>query len=425
MGSGRSTPHIRAARFAAVLSVLAGVGLSAPAAHADAAPYQLPWLVDLSGATGYQAELADEVGFWNVDTLAIAGLNDDHAGQADGQGIDAVAPAGGWDGLSAPWPGGGGLVARTTGKLFMRMVDPVTGGFDYLSTCSASVVDSGNLSVVVTAAHCLRENWGTVATPWGEVTVSNEIASDVVFVPGFNGTDLARYVMGSDWQHAPAPGTDIAPYGVWGVTGAWVTGAWSQQANNLGGDDMAALTVANPADPRPIQQVVGGQQISFTEPRDQYLHAFSYPTDNKASWYSPDIVGGVPTFTGQPNGNGAPADLQRVYDGRTLMESQGRATSDSGQENDVLSAAMSPGSSGGPWFEGFDPTTGQGTVVAVTSHFVPSADGGIDTTGSGCESGGSVWIVQLPGACPYLAGTHFGAQEQAVYDAAQSAAQGG
>ncbi len=73
------------------------------------------------------------------------------------------------------------------------------------SSCSGNVVSSANRSVVLTAAHCLR-----IHTPL-DVGFGNVVATNMVFVPGFDGANLPR-----DTSSTRLPGKDIAPYGVWG-----------------------------------------------------------------------------------------------------------------------------------------------------------------------------------------------------------------
>ena len=391
----------RAAGIAAALLTAAGVLAAPPAAHAVPAPFELAPLV--ASGPNYQSNLQAVANYWNTARIAIGALNDDK-GTAAGQGADSVAPSAGWDDLSRPWNAGQGLVSRTTGKLLMRLYNADSGEFLQLAACSGSVVQSANQSIVLTGAHCIRTNWGVNWIPG-----MNAIARDVVFIPGFNGAALQRYVMGSDHSQAPLPGTDVAPYGVWPVTRVWFTGSWAQQANHFNDNDFAALLVDNPSDARPIQEVTGGQQVSFTRPRGQSVRVFGYPTDNTRSWYSPNIVNGVPTFTGQPNSHGVAGPLQRTYDGRGLFVSQGQTQASTAGNDDVLATAHSPGSSGGPWFEDFDAATGAGTLVGVTSHYVYNSTGGLD------------WTMILNGQTgPYMAGTHLGADEQAVFDLAQS-----
>jgi hypothetical protein len=415
----------------AVAAALAGPGaVSSPAARADT-PASVEFPAFVPSGPGYQAGLNAEVSFWNDTRLAEAGLDAnpaDTSNGTDGQGVDAVAPPDGWDNLSSPWAGGG-EIAKASGKLFMEQFAPDNsgGGTTYYSTCSATVVDSANQSVILAAGHCITENWGLAPVATGPGV--QDYSENAVFIPAFNGARLPRPPAGTEIgvndTSGPMPDTSIAPYGVWGVTQEWITSSWNTQANNFSGDDMAALTVANPGNPNPIQQVTGGEPVSFTAPQAAADDLFGYPTDYGLNYYLPPSLDGVPTLTpGTANSHGVPYGQQRVFDGRTLMESQGQAAAGC-QDYDFMPAAISAGSSGGGWYQGFDAATGVGTLVGVTSH---SSD---DT---GCLAGIEVtvlWDVLRGGnpsaalgaamTQPWVTATHLGAEEQAAYDAAQSA----
>ncbi|UFR06902.1 hypothetical protein KBP30_39565 [Streptomyces sp. Go40/10] len=338
-------------------------------ARADVAPFELRPLVP-AGA-GYQDRLRAEVDYWTLGKMADAGLNNED--------VDATPPPGGWDDLSKPWPRGQGLVARTAGKLFMEYTDVDTGAVS-TSSCSGNVVTSANRSVVLTAAHCLR-----VHTPL-DIGFGNVVATNMVFVPGFDGTNLPRDPSGTS-----LPGRDIAPYGVWGVTRQWITHTWSQSADWLLGRDMAAVLVDNPDDPRPVGEVTGGQEVAFNQPQNRIDHIFGYPTINERNYYRP---GNVPTA------------LQRTFDGRRLMVTRGTARSDPVYYNDVMAGAQSPGCSGGAVLQDFDPATGAGVQVGVFSRYDDPAQ-----------------IIGLLGWVqgPNMSATHLGTEEQAVYEAAQAA----
>jgi len=426
----RSSRHLRQAGLAAaclglaVAAAFTGAGaVSAPAARADT-PAAVEFPAFVPSGPGYQAGLDAEVSFWNDTRLAEAGLDAnpaDAANSTDGDGIDAVAPPDGWDNLSSPWTGGG-EIAMASGKLFMEQFAPDNsgGGTTYYSTCSATVADSANQSVILTAGHCITENWAIETGPGWQ-----DYSENAVFIPAFNGASLPRPPAGTEIgvndTSGPMPDASIAPYGVWGVTREWITSSWESQANDLGGDDMAAMIVANPDNPEPIQQVTGGEPVSFTAPQAGADDLFGYPTDYGLDYYLPPLVNGVPTLApGTAGTYGAPYGLQRVFDGRTLMESQGQAAA-GWEDYDFLPAAISAGSSGGGWFQDFDPATGIGTLVGVTSH---ASD---DTGGVTGIASAAVWDILTGGnpanalTQPWITATHLGDEEQAAYDAAQSA----
>ncbi|SDD17440.1 trypsin-like serine peptidase [Rhodococcus tukisamuensis] len=395
--------------WAVAVTTAALLATAAPASAENTTPYERPALV--AAGSGYAAELQADVNYWTVNRLAIAGLSDDDISEAgvDGQGSDVIVePTAGVDDLSATYTGSG-LIRKTAGKLFLKRSKVGTTGWQW-STCSANVVESANQSVVVTAAHCLRQN----SSNWDfHIGIENWAATDAVFIPGFNGAAMARYVLGTPGGDGPLPGADIAPYGVWGVTRQWITNEWAADASHFGegpGHDMAAFLVDSPTDSRPIQQVTGGQQVGFNLPQGKALTGFGYPSDNNASWYAPPFVNGVPTRTGAANKHGVPSALQRSYDGRTLKVSSGQSTAVTGKYLDVLPAAISPGASGGPWFEQYDPATGAGIQIGVTSHFV-NPDGGTPVI---------EFVKTWNTARPHMSATHFMAQEKAVFDLAQA-----
>ncbi|MDX6739042.1 hypothetical protein [Actinocorallia sp. A-T 12471] len=350
---------------------------------------------------GYSVALQEQVDYWNLNRLAAAGLNE------NSDGTDAVAPAAGWDDTARPW-GGSDTVRRTTGKLVMRMRNADGVNWETLAPCTATVVRSQNKSVVVTAAHCLRVNWGSNIDPG-----LNVIATSVLFIPGFRGENLPRLAPGASAETGPAIGADVAPYGVWPVTRAWLTEGWTGKANHVNDHDMAAMVVDNPADSRPIEDVVGGQPIAFNQPRAAPRVNFGFPTVNFKSYSGPNTAAdGTRVINGAPNVNNVPAVNQRIYDGRTLMYSQGASWI--GYEwwwqtnNNIMKTQFSPGASGGPWFKDLDPVTGEGFLVGVTSHFAQSSAGGLD----------AIADIELRAPSPYMAGTNFTNQENAAYQAA-------
>lgn len=351
------------------LGLMAALLTAAPPASAAVPAFELRPLVP-AGAD-YEKRLRAEVEYWTLDKMAAAGLN--HENQ------DAAPPPGGWDDLSKPWPRKAGLISRTAGKIFLETKD-LDNGAVAQSTCSGNVVTGANESTVLTAAHCVR-----VHTPFG-MGWGNTIVTNMVFVPGFNGANLPRHTTST-----ALPGKDIAPYGVWGVTREFFTNTWSQSADWLLGHDMAAILVDNPDEPRPIAQVTGAQRIAFDQPQNQQHHVFGYPTINERNYYRPGNV---------------PSGLQRMFDGRSLMMAQGASRADPVYYSDVMRGALSPGTSGGPLLAGFDPATGEGVQVGVFSRYD--------------DPGQIIGIIGwLQG--PNLSSTHLGAEEQAVYDYAQSA----
>lgn len=125
---------------------------------------------------------------------------------------------------------------RTVGALFFT-----TGTENHF--CTASVVDSVTLNLVLTAAHCVDHGQGRYAT-------------NVVYVPEYH--------------------NGIAPYGAWPVATITVTSAWDS-AKNVN-DDFAFLKVTPPAGQHlPVQLVTGGLLLGpYTGYQHGDVHVIGY-----------------------------------------------------------------------------------------------------------------------------------------------------
>ncbi|OAR23457.1 hypothetical protein A8W25_27560 [Streptomyces sp. ERV7] len=211
----------------------------------------------------------------------------------------------------------GGAVGTSVGRLFFTFAD----GYD--GSCTATVVRSANRSTVITAAHCLR----SVGAPAADGTWNHNL----YFVPGYrNGTK---------------------PLGGFTVKSAATSSRWNTDPGGTTSADIAVagydtgILVANPsAEGRRIADVTGSQKIAFTKPvQGEFIHAFGYP---KARLNDPTAK----------------------HAGSRMIHCAGPARP--GPEAPLLwgeSCDMSSGASGGPHFARFDPRTGTGTVVGVTS----------------------------------------------------------
>ena len=104
--------------------------------------------------------------------------------------------------------------------------------------CTASVIDSPNGDLVITAAHCV-----------------SEATADVVFVPGYDG--------------------GVAPYGVWTVTKVYVDASWSASSNP--DDDVAFLRVSQAGSAVPIEDVTGAEQLGTGAPAREFVEVIGYP----------------------------------------------------------------------------------------------------------------------------------------------------
>jgi V8-like Glu-specific endopeptidase len=171
-------------------------------------------------------------------------------------------------------------------------------------TCSAGVVESANDSTVVTAGHCLNDGRGTFAEEW-------------YFVPAYR------------------DGAPDNPYGDWVATSLFTTEQWAGQGDTDYDVGMAVMEPLESSDL--LTDVVGAQSIAFDR-QPSLTHAFGYPTN-------------------------------KSYKGNKLAFCSGEPTAEPDRDTDALRLAcdMGSGSSGGPWLQDFDHTTGAGTQVAVTS----------------------------------------------------------
>ncbi len=108
--------------------------------------------------------------------------------------------------------------------------------------CTASVIDSPDGDLAITAAHCMTGISGTVD-----------------FVPG--------YTKGA------------TPYGVWTVTKVYVDQAWSSESNP--DDDFAFLRISQPGSDVPVEDVTGAEQLAAGPPDSrQLVQVIGYPNSS-------------------------------------------------------------------------------------------------------------------------------------------------
>ncbi|RLU81570.1 peptidase [Streptomyces griseocarneus] len=129
-----------------------------------------------------------------------------------------------------------GAPVKTVGRLFFVNAS----GAD--TWCTATSVKSGNRSVVLAAAHCVRRGASPVNTNF-----------TMVFVPGYS--EKAQ-----------------TPYGVFPVRATVTPSSWAEESVN----DIAALTVDAVKGQR-LTDVVGGQQVAFDRKSGGTVTAFGYP----------------------------------------------------------------------------------------------------------------------------------------------------
>jgi V8-like Glu-specific endopeptidase len=121
----------------------------------------------------------------------------------------------------------------TVGALFTTAAGKLVSHF-----CTASVIDSPDGDLVITAAHCITGSRNNVA-----------------FVPGYHSGD--------------------APYGVWQVTKVYVDQAWATSSDP--DDDVAILQVGQPGSGVPIQDVTGANQLATGTAARQLVQVVGYP----------------------------------------------------------------------------------------------------------------------------------------------------
>ena len=108
--------------------------------------------------------------------------------------------------------------------------------------CTASVVNSPNGDLVITAAHCMSG------------------VSGVVFVPGYN--------------------NGATPYGVWSVTKVYTDKSW--QASSDPDDDVAILQVGQAGSIVPVEDVTGAEELKTGTSARQLVEVIGYPDGTNA-----------------------------------------------------------------------------------------------------------------------------------------------
>ncbi|MEV7541380.1 peptidase [Streptomyces sp. NPDC089915] len=166
----------------------------------------------------------------------------------------------------------------------------------------------------------------------------------------------------TDWIFVPGYDNGNAPYGQWPAVKTLATDQWAAS------EDMnmdVGLAVVAPQNGRTLSQTVGAQGILFNGGYNKKMYSFGFPA-------------------------AAP------YDGTRLVYCAASTGKDFLLTKDhSMSCNMTGGSSGGPWFQDFDESTGLGTQVSVNSfgyNFLPNT----------------------------MFGPYFGNEAKAAYDKAQT-----
>ena len=216
----------------------------------------------------------------------------------------------------AAWPNGLGRAYRATGKVFFWL-----GQKGYV--CSGSVVaDSNTLrSLVLTAGHCAYDFSTGFADHW-------------LFVPEYDANP------GSCVQSAHGCWTAESLVVHQGFTSA---GGFSLQAVR---HDFAVAVVGTGDRGTQLDATVGTFRLTTAGTTGEKRYLFGYPAADP-------------------------------YAGSSLIYCSGRTFDDSGTSGLTwgVRCNMTGGSSGGPWFNAFDPSTGYGRISSLNSYGYPDQPG--------------------------------------------------
>jgi V8-like Glu-specific endopeptidase len=198
----------------------------------------------------------------------------------------------------------GGAVRSTTGKVLFTL-----GTSNYV--CSGSLVNDSlnNRSVVLTAGHCMYDDR------------NNSFASNWIFYPDYESHKSSLTTSCS------AEFCFVAERLV--TTTQWRDGDFEHDYG---------FAVLKPNSKNVLAESYGTQSIAFDRPALAHVYAFGYP-------------------------HATP------YDGTRLIYCAGNTKPDPyGSTTQGVGCDMTGGSSGGPWFAGFNATTGEGVLYSVNSY---------------------------------------------------------
>lgn len=256
-----------------------------------------------------------------VDPEAPTGGGEAHtdvAGTPDSAAAgDGAASGSNQNGL---WPG---RYDRNPNRQVGRLLfDVRRGAGEKWSSCSATVVNAGNRSTVVTAGHCV---YSPDPDNNGRVDGNGYWYEHVQFCPGYEyGCKLGRWHARKSWS-----------------TNSWVYGS----SGNYAFHDDVAMVVLHRNDKGYVQDVTGAHGIVFNSSTGQRRYAFGYPAADRR-W------------------------PQYRYNGEDLVYCDDVDTSDSRYRGTMwIDCTMTGGSSGGPWITAPN-RSWLGYVNSVNSHKV-------------------------------------------------------
>ena len=252
---------------------------------------------------------------WTAAQMRAA-IPRDFVRNANGKLVPRAKPGGSGGAVTgASWTRGGTVLERT-GKVFFRM-----GGSGYV--CSGSVAQDASttngFSLVLTAGHCaFDETAGAFATDW-------------TFVPNYDAS--------------PTFTCSAARYGCWDADALVVHNGYAEAG---GFNDQAvrydfAFAVVRGGDPRndQLDAVVGSYPVAIGGlALNDRAQAFGYPAAGK-------------------------------YHGNDLTWCAGAVKQDQFLPGATwgIACGMTGGSSGGPWFEGLNETTGAGGSLSSLNSY--------------------------------------------------------
>ncbi|PNG98004.1 trypsin-like serine peptidase [Streptomyces malaysiensis] len=223
-------------------------------AHAAPAPSPSPFVRGAAGTSVSTEEQRAAVRFWTTERLRAAqdvttlpaARTAKVVGAAPTTGERVAVPP--LPGPAAPASGpstratsptawtGGGLISTTAGKVFFQNASGGT------FACSATVANSDNRSVVLTAGHCTVDAaTGTGYRNW-------------VFIPGYNNGNR--------------------PYGTFSARGLFWDSQYVSTRGNANWD--YAFAVMNTLNGRTLADTVGAQGIAFNSQTGRHVHSFGY-----------------------------------------------------------------------------------------------------------------------------------------------------
>lgn len=306
----------------------------------------------LSGGTAAAARQPDDarsehqrtVDFWTVDRVRRAVPRDFVFDQASGRFIPTArggnpGPPGGGGGGNGGGGGGstavtgahwttGTKVLATTGKVLFELSGT-------LWVCSASVVDdtAPDVSLILTAAHCVYENEG-----------AGEFASNWMFVPAYDtlpvnldggGTFCAGTTYGCWTADSLVVHEGFASAG--GFNGTAILHDFAFAVVGEGGHGNGTTGLA--------ETVLGSHDITFTSvSKGTDAYTFGYPHAESFNRELTYCAGGA------------------NFDNRLFKLTY------------KLKCSMTGGASGGPWYASFDTTLGTGTAASVNSYRYSGGD---------------------------------------------------